>query len=268
MLFAPNFCQTPVDASIMMPNAPVIKMAWVDGGLPTGSSYPDFLLLGMCLANECSDEALQYNTDRDLFSDPSVNEYQQHAIDALEAMQSDQYWLRAAHANGVRGKDLYVTMAANSNRVYLKSLINAGGRIDDTNYTVANYALSVRNAILFGYLPVFVALIIVWCLVKKVIRERREEQERSRRIHLVPVQVIPPRQQPQPQQPRLSEAKRQQIQMQVRQMENSVAEFNRTLIPVPEGHPLRAQAEDTVRTMEDTVRMLEELKQLLKTNCK
>ncbi len=159
----------------------------------------------MCLASECRDEAFQYTTDRDLFSEPSVNEYQQHAIDAMDAMQTDEFWLRVAHANGIRGKNIYVTMAANSNRVYLKGLISPIGQIDDTNYTVANYALSVRNAILFGYLPVFIAMIFVWRLIKKIIREHREEQERSRRIHLVPVQVIPPpqRQQPQLQQPRL-----------------------------------------------------------------
>ena len=76
--------------------------------------------------------------------------------------------------------------------MYLKSLISPIGQINDTNYTVANYALSVRNAILFGYLPVFIALIIIWRLVKRVIRERKEEEERSRRTRLVPVQVIPP----------------------------------------------------------------------------
>ncbi len=49
-------------------------------------------------------------------------------------------------------------------------------------------------------------------------------------------------------------------------MEASVAAFNKTLVPpLPEGHPLQAQAEDTSRKMEDTVRMLAELKQLLKT---
>jgi hypothetical protein len=77
------------------------------------------------------------------------------------------------------------------------------------------------------------------------------------------VQVIPPPPRPQP---RLLEAQRQQLQEQVTQMEDSVAAFNRTLIRVPEGHPMWAQGEKTARTMEDTVRMLAELKQHLKTN--
>jgi hypothetical protein len=201
-----NFCTTPVDASIMMPGAPVIKMAWADGGLGNDGSlrYPNFLVLGMCLASECRPEAFQYTTDRDMFSDPSVNEYQQHAIDALDAMQSDAFWLKVAHANGVTGRDYVIELAANSNRGHLKTLVCPISQNGDTNYTYKNYALSVRNAILFAYLPVLVALIIVWRLVKKMIREHREEQWRKHRERFIPVEVSPPpqRQQPQPQQPR------------------------------------------------------------------
>jgi hypothetical protein len=204
-----NFCKTPVDASIMMPGAPVIKMAFVDGTKGLGSAghleYPEFLLFGMCLASECRDEAFEYNLDRDMFSDPSVNEYQQHAIDAMDAMQSDEFWLKVAHANGVVGKDIFVKLHAGANRDEIKHLlVDSTSQTGDTNYTYKNYALSVRNAILFGYLPVFVALIIVWRLVKKMIREHREEQWRKHRERFIPVEVIPPpqRQQPQPQQPR------------------------------------------------------------------
>jgi hypothetical protein len=259
-----NFCTTPVDASIMMPGAPVIKMAWADGGLGNDGSlkYPNFLVLGICLANECRPEAFQYTTDRDMFSDPSVNEYQQHAIDALDAMQTDAFWLRVAHANGITHRDYVVELAASSNREHLKTLVRPISQNGDTNYTYKNYALAVRNAILFGYLPVAIAVIIVWRLVKTMIREHKEEEQQARRARLVPVQVIPP---PQRSRPRLSEAQRQQLQEQVTQMEGSVAAFNRTLIRVPEGHPMQAQAEDTARKMEETVRMLAELRQLLKT---
>jgi len=62
---------------------------------------PAFLVIGMCLASECRHEDFHFVNTRDLVIGPRVSPGQQRAMDALNAMQGDDFWLRTALSNGI-----------------------------------------------------------------------------------------------------------------------------------------------------------------------
>ena len=91
----------------LMPDAPELEIR--RGVVPKGALGGDSVVTrGMCIVSECG-----ANRDEDpnldyvlywgdvLWSNPSLSPVQQHAVDALMHMNTVEFWLKEAHANGV-----------------------------------------------------------------------------------------------------------------------------------------------------------------------
>jgi ribosomal protein S26 len=190
-------------------------------------------------------------------------------------MQSDEFWLNVAHANGVHS-DSYVLLHAKANRGNIKdSLVDPASRYGDTNYTVRNYMAEF----LCGYVPLFITFCVGCRLVLRAIKRRKNEEKKERWQRqverLVPVEIIPPTETT-PQQPPLQEVgltaelklQLQEFGQTVEQveehLEGRMAAFSTMVSTVPQGHPLREQVKQTCELAEETARTIVETKRLLK----
>ncbi len=112
-------------------NAPTVRLEMVDlitvaPGLRTVAdgqiTHPAMLsVIGLCLATECSSEDFTYTSSKwdDLFATTlPLSRGQENAVAALNAMGTDAFWLRAAHANGDH-RDAHTLAAAQAARAAL-----------------------------------------------------------------------------------------------------------------------------------------------------
>jgi hypothetical protein len=108
--------------SIVIPNAPVLYMSFIqhtDAELssPANAEYNWFT--GMCLVGaNCTDaDFLPRNTS--IWHDavaPQMTDNQNAAEKALYATATPEFWIAAAHANGIYGRDAEFASAAKDNQ--------------------------------------------------------------------------------------------------------------------------------------------------------
>lgn len=118
-----NLCGAHYDDAIRVPDAPaihVLRSNYVSGmRLADPGNYQGFqYFVGLCLQSEEASCPLMYSTAgfHDLFDqEPPLNDYQVHAVDALKATATDEFWLTTAHKNGVH-HDARVLAAAEQAR--------------------------------------------------------------------------------------------------------------------------------------------------------
>ena len=172
---------------IVIPEAPVIAISYVktirnmvgysresinDSVAVAFHKAPAFALTGMCLSRDCKLTDLEFTNDRD-YTEPTVSDRQQKVIDELERMQSDDFWLAAAHRNGVYDRDRDIRYVAQQNRETLA-------------YQFPNR--SYFNPFMFFLLwitPAIIFLVVVKRCASRLLKRRRQAVE---------IEVIPPRQ--------------------------------------------------------------------------
>ncbi len=96
-----------VSQHIAMDGAPTIKMTVIDtnGFSDSEMQYVGGFISGMCLDQGCGSDDLHYYVTKyaDLFDTvPPLSPGQERAVVALNSLASPEYWLRVAHANGIR----------------------------------------------------------------------------------------------------------------------------------------------------------------------
>ena len=106
-------------------NAPVVYMSFLqvaDYELPSPANAQHNWYTGMCLVSDPCTQAdfLPRNTSiwYDLFA-PELTDNQERAVKALNATGNPEFWIAAAHANGVYGKDDDFARAAAANKAKL-----------------------------------------------------------------------------------------------------------------------------------------------------
>jgi hypothetical protein len=243
---------------------------------------PAFVITGMCLAKDCQPEDLQFTNDRNI-TGPTVSPRQQRVIDELEKMQSDDFWLAAAHRNGVYDRYNDIRYVAKQNRETLArdippTPISAALCWDHTYF----------NPFMFFFLkvvPAIVFLIVVKRWNSRLLRRRRQagvevisprqpetvvDVPPGTRGEIIPPPVTAP-QQPQLQEAGLAGELKLQLQefgltlAQVEEhMNERMAAFSTMVSTLPQGHPFREQAKQTFEEAEETARTMAETKRLLK----
>lgn len=117
--------------SIHLNHAPVIELRYANlSAVVTYQGHETRGITGMCLANECSPDDLMFSTTKsaDLFDpNPPLSDHQANAVQALDALSTDAFWLAAAHDNGIHQDEL-VEQAADSARVMRNAIIWPQGK--------------------------------------------------------------------------------------------------------------------------------------------
>lgn len=95
---------------VVIPDAPVVEMSYLDitdDEIENPATYRGHWFTGMCLAGHCAKEDfVPRNTS--IFYDavaPEMTDGQEAALKALYATGTPEFWIAAAHANGIYGKD-------------------------------------------------------------------------------------------------------------------------------------------------------------------
>ena len=115
-----------VSASLDFTDAPFVNLRLVHID-PTRRdlNHTSTMISGMCLVGECTHDDLDFysTTYADLFaSTPPLSADQEHAVNALNALQTDAFWLQEAHRNGVYDDAMVISMAQ-ANRIMIASMI-------------------------------------------------------------------------------------------------------------------------------------------------
>jgi hypothetical protein len=114
---------------MVIPNAPVVYIAFLrrtDRSLlvPAGSLYNWFT--GMCFASSnCADKDFLPRNDS-IYADaisPQMTANQAATLKALHATGTPEFWIAAAHANGIYGKDALIASYARKNQAELADCI-------------------------------------------------------------------------------------------------------------------------------------------------
>jgi hypothetical protein len=119
-LYAINLCETSPDDTIVLKHAPVVNIRYAHG-----------VIAGVCLKDHCNygSDAEQSNwsswlsittsyRNDDLspnitwFDSGTLSEGQQKAVDAMNQMSTDAFWLQAAHDNGIQDDAQVLRLAA------------------------------------------------------------------------------------------------------------------------------------------------------------
>jgi hypothetical protein len=135
VLYAINLCEAGQDDTIVIKHAPVVKIRYAKG-----------IIAGVCLKDQCnygSDDGqsawsswlsvtTSYRND-DLspnitwFDSGNLSDGQQKAVDAMNQMSTDAFWLEAAHDNGIQD-DAQVLRLAERARFYRDRLMWLKGK--------------------------------------------------------------------------------------------------------------------------------------------
>jgi hypothetical protein len=108
---------TRVSQNIKLNHAPVIRMRTVGGDIT-----------GMCLERECTKKDYDYFVTwyADIFAaDPPLSKHQLAAVNALNDMSTNAFWMQAAHENGVHEDAEVLKMVAHARE--LRDLIYGHG---------------------------------------------------------------------------------------------------------------------------------------------
>jgi hypothetical protein len=140
--------ETPEASQVDMSRAPVINMMFVgevwdkSHGTPDQQTSPvwlgqwvnspsavnveeapKFMVIGLCVNLECKDEDGQFRESRKDIIRPILTHGQQHAVNLLNLLSSDQFWLAVAHDNGIHD-DAKILEMAQKNRDQVLTLLS------------------------------------------------------------------------------------------------------------------------------------------------
>lgn len=139
------------DAELRFPDAPRVTVAiysdphW--GIMPTmADRTPEILMTGLCPTDHCVPERDYHFRLAHEFFTPAMTTGQQEAVNEMNHMMSDEYWLLEAHKNGIYD-DAAVLEAAAENRAALL------GHHDDmsVSYKIMAGLLILASPFLYGF---------------------------------------------------------------------------------------------------------------------
>jgi hypothetical protein len=134
---------------------------------------PALVISGMCLSRSCKMTDLEFTNSRDILG-PTVSPRQQRAIHELEKLEWDDFWLAAAHRNGVYDRDKEILYAAEMNRKvpareFPPILMSAELKWDRTYFDPFMF-------ILLKVIPSIIVMIIMMRLLGKWLKRRRQKR--------------------------------------------------------------------------------------------